>query len=118
MSKTIQFSAQIDGVKLKKDRTLEIKLGTQELAPEETSLIFDLGEKQIWCALAETVLTENDLNIPESLTEFKDDKTPSKRLRNTFYVYWSKNFKGKQEWDSWYKGQMEKIIDFVKEKLD
>lgn len=55
--KTAQFSAIIDGVRKKKDGTLSIVLGTQELSSEETALIFDFGNKQIWCAFAETPLS-------------------------------------------------------------
>lgn len=115
--KSIQFSVIIDGVTKKKDGTLSLKLGTQELPPEDTAMIFELGNKQVWCALAETALTEDNLDIPETMMEFKTDKSPSERLRNSLYVYWEAKRKD-ITWDIFYRQQMEKFIEHVKEKID
>ena len=116
--KTIQFSTIIDGVSKKKDSTLTIKLGTQELSPEDTAQIFELGNKQVWCALSETTITKDSLNIPEALAEFKSDKTPSQRLRNRLYIYWEKKRKEFVDWDTFYKEQMDKIGDYILNKLE
>jgi len=51
--KPIMFSAIIDGVSTKKDRTLSIKLGTQELDADETSKIFALQGLQIYVVMSE-----------------------------------------------------------------
>ena len=119
LSKTLQFSTIIDGVNLKKDGTLSIKLGTQELSPDDTAQIFAMGNKQVWCALSETLISKDKLNIPESLMEFKSDKSPSQRLRNTLFVYWKEKVEGTgTDWDEYYKKKMESIIDYIKEKLD
>jgi len=117
-NKIIQFSAQIDGINVKKDKTLSIKLGTQELSPDDSSKIIALLGYQIWIAMAETTITSKDLNIPEALTEFVTDKSQSQRLRNVLWVYWNKNLKGKVEWEVWYKKKTDNIIEFIKEKLD
>lgn len=117
--KTVQFQAILDGVTKKKDGTLSLKLGTQELDSEETARLFDFGNKQIWVAFAETELTENDLDIPEVLTEFKSDRSPSERLRGVLYLYWDKKIKSTgTTFDTWYREYMEKIINNIKEKLD
>lgn len=114
----IQFAAQVDGVAKKKDGTLTVKLGTQELGPQDTAQIFEMGNRLIWVAMAETAIKEDDLNIPEAITEFKSDLTPSQRLRNTLFVYWKKNKRDRIDFDSYYKREIEKIIDYLKEKLD
>lgn len=115
---TIQFQSIIDGVSKKKDGTLSIKLGTQELNKDDTAQIFDMGNKEIWVAFCEVPMDENDLNIPEILTEFKSDKTPSQRLRDVLFVFWEKNKKGQVEWEIYYRSQIDKIIDYVKDKLE
>jgi len=117
-NKIIQFSSIIDGVTKKKDGTLSIKLGTQELDPQDTARIFELGNMQIWSVFSDVEITEDDLDIPEALSEFRTDKTPSQRLRNTLWIYWEKHKKGVVEWDTFYKNQMEKIIEYIKEKLE
>ena len=112
----IQFSVIIDGVSKKKDSTLSIKLGTQELPPEDTAKIFELGGKQIWCGLAETPITR--LDVPDEVMEFDNDKSLSERLRNTLWVYWDTKTKHTQTFEEFRKIQMEKFINLIKDKLD
>lgn len=116
MNKQISFSAIIDGVSKKKDATLSIKLGTQELSPEDTAKIFEMGNKQIYVAFAETEITK--LDIPEEMVEFPGDKSPSERLRGVLYVYWDTKTDKKKSFDEFRKDYMEKIISNVKDKLD
>lgn len=114
----IQFSAQIERITSRKDRTLSITVGTQEMIPEESARIFELQGLQVWIALAETALTNEDLDIPEVLSEFDTDKSPSKRLRSVLYVFWKQNeHRLGKTWETFYRGKMEEIIDLIKEKL-
>jgi hypothetical protein len=115
--KTIQFSAQIDEIKSRKDRTLLLKLNTQELQPEDTAQLFDLQNLQIWVALAETTVTRDDLNIPEVLVE-KGEKPPSQRLRAVLYVYWEKRKATLGTFDSFYRQKVEDFIQLIKEKIE
>lgn len=117
-NKIVQFSSIIDGVQKKKDGTLSIKLGSQELSPQDTALIFDLGNKQIWTALAETELTKEDIIIPDEVIEFKNDKSSSQRLRNIIFVYWKEKTAQTKTFDEFYKGYINKIIENIKDKLD
>lgn len=105
--KPIQFSCQIEDVRALKDRTLLIKLETQELPSDETARIFDLMQTQLWVALAEVELKESDLEIPEGAVEFKGDKTPSQRLRSRLYVYYKHTHGNDVGFMSWY----EKVLD-------
>ena len=54
--------------------------------------------------------------VPLEAAEDKT-KTPSKRLRATLYVLWQQT--GEQgDFEVFYREKMEKLIDFVKNKLD
>lgn len=118
MTKTIQFQAIIDGVTLKKDGTLTIKLGTQELSPEETAHIFEKGNMQVWTAIAESPISVEDLEIPEQMAE-TETKSPSQRLRNAIYVLWKakEDPKYQDAQNLFYKDKMERIINWVKEEI-
>jgi hypothetical protein len=112
----IQFSGIIDSVKANKDRTLSVKIGTQELPDEDTARIFSYMAKQIWIGFAETPITR--LDIPDEVMEFKGDKTPSERLRDVLWVYWDTKTPKTQTFEEFRKIYMEKIINNIKEKLD
>lgn len=113
----IQFSAQLDGVTQKKDRTLSIKLGTQELLPEETAKIFEHGGHQLWVALAENAVRREEIVIPEAVEDL-DNKSPSQRLRDRMAAYYKEtkgNFEG---FDEWYRKSLERIGQSYLDKLN
>lgn len=112
----LQFSAQVDGVTAKKDKTLSLKLGTQELTSEETSYIFDLMNKQIWIGMAETAL--ESLDVPEVMPEMHGDKTPSQRLRGLLYVLWENKTDKKRTFPQFYEDYMFKLCEQLKAKLE
>ncbi len=112
----IQFSAQIDSAKANNDRTVTLKVDTQELSAEDTAHIFSFFQKQIWIAMAETSITQEQLNIPEVVDEL-EEKTPSERLRDRMFVY-HKEKKVQGKFNDWYKGQMDKIGQNYLDKLN
>ena len=111
----IQFSALIDSAKANKDKTLTLQVETQELSSEDVAKIFELFQRQIWVAFAETPLTREQLNIPEVVDEI-DKKSPSQRLRNRMYVYHQSTGK-KADFDGWYRTQIEKLGEKYLEKV-
>lgn len=116
--KTLQFSCIVEQIKANKDRSMTIKLESQELSKEDCSELLSFMGLQIWTAFSETPVTKDDLNIPEALIEFKTDVSPSQRLRNILYVFWEKEKKQHIDWPTYYRQQVEKIIEHIKDKLD
>ncbi len=112
----VQFSAIIDGVNAKKDSTLTIRLGTQELNPHDTAEIFKFANKQIWVGLGETVIT--GLDIPKNVDKLDGQKSTSERLYAVLFVYWNTKTDKVQDFETFRKNYMEKIINNIKEKLD
>lgn len=104
--KPIQFSAQIEKLTANSDKTVSLKIGSQELPASDVGLLVEMFEKQIWIALAETAIKESDLNAPE-IVESLDTKTPSQRQRDRLFVYW-KEKKIEGDFESWYRVQLDK----------
>lgn len=119
----ISFSAQIDGVNAKKDRTLSLRLGTQELTTDDTAHIFDLMGKQIFIAIGETPI--ESMEIPEVLPEMKGDKSPSQRLRGILFKIWEQKYprgvgvkdKSYISFPKFYEDYMFKLCESLKEKI-
>ncbi len=117
----LQFNSYIKKISTLPDRTIKLTIETQELPPDDMAKIFDLMDKYCWLALKEQEagdITEDELDIPEVKTEFKKDRTPSERLRAVIYVYWSQNRSAKEDFDTFYRRNMEKIIDRIKNELE
>jgi hypothetical protein len=65
------------------------------------------------------VFKENEVqNKDIPVEDAEEDKTPSKRLRATLYVYWQQHKKDTvPDFESYYRSQMDEIINYVKTKL-
>jgi hypothetical protein len=112
----IQFSCQIDSVLAKKDKTLSVKIGTQELSADDASYLLSMMGSQVWIALAETeVLT---LEVPEVLPEIRGEKSPSQRLKGIIYKIWELKTDKKKSFPSYYEDYMFKLCENLKSKLD
>ena len=98
-------------------RSLRLQIDTQEaLSDEVVAKITSNFEKLGWFTFSVSQIKPEDiLNLPEIKHE-ESDKSPGQRLRNTLYVLWE--HEGKPgTFESFYLSRMEKIIDWVKEKL-
>jgi hypothetical protein len=115
-----QIYSTVDSIKTLKNGGLKITLETQDIttfSAEELAEIFKLNDKYVWTAIKEAPIKPDELDIKEPPLEFKNDKSPSQRLRNALWVYWNES-KPTNDFDSYYKQQMEKIINLVKDKLN
>ena len=111
----INFSAELEDIKARKDRTLSIKLSTQELSKDDTAYIFDLFNKPIFIGMAETDIKK--LEIPDSAVEFASEKSPSKRFKDRLFVYW-KHTKGQGDFEGWYRATLEDLGNKYLDKID
>jgi hypothetical protein len=113
----ITFPALIDGVRTLKDGSIRITLETPELSSEGIAQIFDFRNKQVFAGLNETPLKPEQLEIPDYKLVEKHEKSPGTRLRSVIYRYWEQ-VGSKQDFDPFYKSQIEGLINLYKQKLN
>ena len=110
----IQVPAILTGFSTKLDGGASVRFATNELTDTD---VLELKRHQGqfgWLAFRENSFKIADL--PQEQAEDKQ-KTPSKRLRAVLFVRWQQL--GKQgDFENYYRTQMEKIIDYLKTKLD
>ena len=113
-----QIPATIENVRTMSKGVLRIQVDTQEnLSPEEKSRCMDMHEKTGWFVFAERQIQPEDLiKLPE-LKPTDEIKTPSQRLRAIIFVMWEQNNEGFKDSESHYRFWMNKISDWLKEKL-
>jgi hypothetical protein len=116
MAKTFQCPAQITGISTKADRSLSIRLTTdREMSAEEAVLLMSYVQQSGWFLFRANEFTDEDVPAGDA----RDSrKTPSQRLRGVLYRVFELTGKTKGEFDSWYVGEMERIIDHYKAKLE
>ena len=101
-----------------KDGSVSVCLETQELSPMKAGEIFSLRKKVVMAYFSEKeTIPQKELDQVDSINPDLGGKTPSQRLRNVLYVAFEQNHEGYKDFDSYYRGVMEKIIEHYKSKL-
>jgi hypothetical protein len=112
-----QVPSQITKVSTMVDGGLKVEVVTQEVNAEEKAKLFSLHKSIGWFLFKEREVTPEDVvDIPDYKPEFKGDKSPSKRLRDVLYVDWKQNVQVGDA-DGYYKQEMERFIEQVKDRL-
>lgn len=114
-----QAPATIMKIQTLADQSLKLDVITQELSPESNAELFNYKGKLGWVLFKEKEIKPEDLkDIPELEPEFKQEKTPSQRLRNVIYRFWEQQTDKLISFNEYYKMQMEYLIEQYKSKLE
>lgn len=117
----IILKAQIEGVQSRKDNTIKITIGTQELKPSDGGKLLALSNKLCSIGIAPNDLTPEEIKTLQesrlSIDDVPNGKSLSQRLRGALYVYFTQHDTGFSEFNDFYSDYMEKKITNVKSKL-
>jgi len=117
MEKGILIAAYVEGIRSRKDKTVALTIGTNELTPEKAGDLFSLNGKLITAYLSVNDIGMEDMEIVDSIEPDLPGKTPSQRLRNVLYVMWEQNSEGYTDHNLHYLYYMDKMINHYKSKL-
>lgn len=116
----ILLPAQLEGVSTRKDKTLKLVFGSQELSPNDAASVMTLANSFCFLAIKPETFTETE---KELMAQVKADmltnnaKTPSQRLRGVLYVLFTTNNEGFDKFDAFYTHHISRIIDQYKLKI-
>lgn len=114
----IVIGGQIESISTRKDKTLKITIGTQELSPNQASDIFILNQRFAYIGLKEEPFTQSEEILISGLKSEINQKTPSQRLRSIFYKLYEQDNKGYNDFGTFYAAEMERIIEHYKTKIE
>lgn len=115
----ILIGGQIENISSRKDKTIKLTIGTQELAPNQFGQIFELHQQFCYLGIKKEPFTKDESDVLESLkADFSNAKTPSQRLRGILYLNFQQNNEGYIDFNSYYIAKMELICEHYKSKLD
>ena len=120
-----QVASYISKITTMGNQSLRLQLDLdKELNPEDATKVFAQYNKLGWFIFKEAEILEEDLvDVPAYVKEFKDDKSPSQRLRAVIYLNWEKLMEHKKidadyKFTRFYDDKMEEIIKHFKKTLD
>lgn len=122
MNKSVTFDATVEKLETRKDKTIKLTLGTQELNPKDSSTLFGFVNKfcKVLLKPEDEEITEADisgLSAPDMLSK-SQGKSSSKRLRDVLFVLWNQDNKGWEDFNDFYQNRIELFIEQIKDKLD
>lgn len=115
----LQVPAVISKASTMANRVLRLQIDTQEnLTDEQISKLISKIDKYGWFVfLEDEAIDESDIiNLPELPKREEDKKSPSQRLYNSLYIFWKQQGE-KGDFELYYRNQMEKFINAIKERL-
>lgn len=116
--KTIILKAEVEAIASRRDNTLKLTFGTQEL--KEGSQLFALQNKMVSLGINVLDLSDADIELLASnkfgIEDLPNKKSQSKRLRDVIYILGQQL--GESDSEAFYQRKMEQIIQFYKSKLE
>jgi hypothetical protein len=112
----VKLGAILDKLTTLKDGSVKLIFETQELDRDKAADLIAMRNQLGWLVFAPNGTPQVDIPS-EPAREFKDDVSPSQRLRNVLFVYW-KQLGGTGIFEDFYKSKINRWIDAIKERLD
>ena len=108
----------MEGVRTRKDRSLAVTLGTQELSPNQAGQLVEMTGK-----LCAVYITEKE-SIPQEVIDQVDEadidlpgKSQSQRIFSVLFVLFKQDPEGFENFNQYYHAKTEKIINHLKSKI-
>ena len=116
----ILLPAQLEGVRTRKDRTLSLSFGTQELSPDKMGQLMTMNQSVCFLAVKPDPFSKEETNL---IADLKADielqaKTPAQRLRGVLFRLWEQDYLNSEEFPTFYEREMHKITEHFKSKLE
>ena len=114
----ILIGGQIESISTRKDKTIKITIGSQELTPNQSTDIFLLNQAFCYIGFKIEPFTQSEEVLIAGLKSEINQKTPSQRLRSILYKLYEQDNKGYKDFGTFYAVEMERIIEHYKTKLE
>jgi hypothetical protein len=115
----ILIPAQLESVGTRKDKTLKLTFGTNELTPSQAAELFGTANQFGYLAFKDESFKREELDAVESLKSELEDtlKKPSQRLRGVLFRLFEQDNDGFKTFSKYYDSRMEQLINHYKGKL-
>jgi hypothetical protein len=120
MNELFKISGYITKITTMSKNTIRLQVdSTENVSGEAMKRVFDMIDQQGNFLFAIRQLQPEDLlNLPIPEPEFKEDKSPSKRMKAVLYRLWEQKKEGYDDFELYYRFKMEKLIEVLKSKLE
>lgn len=114
----LMLSTYIENVSTRKDKTVKITLGTQELSPGKAGELFSLLNQLAVTYISPKEISQKEIDQVDKLDPELSGKTQSQRIRNVLYKLFEQNNEGFKDFNTFYQSKTELYIEHLKTKIN
>jgi hypothetical protein len=114
----ILLTGQIESISSRKDKTIRLTIGTQELSPNTAAEIFSMNQQFCYFAIKHESFMKSEIELVDNIKADFNAKTPSQRLRNILFRIYEQDNEGYNDFNNFYIAKMEQICEHYKNKID
>lgn len=115
--KGILLATTVENISTRKDKTVKITLGTQELSPSKAGELFDMMNKVAFTYINAKEIDQKDIDQVDKLDPEIPGKTQSQRIRNVLFILWQQGNEGFKDFQSYYVSKTERFIEELKMQI-
>lgn len=112
------ISTYIENITTRKDKSVKITLGTQELSPGKAGELFTLLNSLAVTYISPKEISQKEIDQVDKIDPEFEGKTQSQRIRSVLFKLFSQNSEGFKDYDTFYKSKTEKYIEHLKAKIN
>lgn len=111
------IAAIVENITTRKDRSLKVVIGTQEVSPAEAGQLFQYMHQLVTVYVCPAAIDNRELEQIDRLEPELNNKTQSQRIRAVLYLLHQQANEGFKTFDEYYKAKTEMYIEHLKSKL-
>lgn len=111
------FAAIVENVSTRKDNTIKIVIGTNEISPAKAGQLITYMNQLVCVYISPSTIDTKEVDQVDKIEPELNNKSQSQRLRSVLYLNYQNDSKGYKTFDEFYKHETEKIIEHYKSKL-
>lgn len=115
--KGILMPVYIESIQTRKDKSIKIILGSQEISAGKAGELFTLLNNVAICYISPKEINQREIDQVDKLEADIGGKTQSQRIRNVLFKLFEQDNEGYQHFDEYYRAKTEKYIDHLKSKI-
>lgn len=114
----IMLPAYVENVTTRKDKTVKITIGTQEISPEKAGQLFNLMNSLSVMYISPKEIDDSEIEKVDKVNPDLGGKTQSQRLRNVLFKLYEQDREGFSDFNNYYHNKTEAIITHFKGKIN
>lgn len=114
----ILLSSIVENIATRRDGTIKVTLGTQELSQGKAGELFLLNGKlaAVYISAKDTI-DQKTLDQVDSIEVDLPGKSQSQRMRSVLFILFEQDREGHKDFKSYYHAKTELLIDHLKSKI-